>query len=97
MHAAALRLELRIPGVRSLKGKRRVIRALTARIAGTFPVAIGEVDHQDSWQRATLGVAFVSGEVGHVRSMIEAVRRLVLDDLEVELIEVGVGWLEESS
>lgn len=96
MHAAALRLELRIPGVRSLKGKRRVIRALTARLAG-FPVAIAEVGHQDDWQRATLGVAFVSGEVAQVRSMIEAVHRVVLDDLEVELIEKAVAWLEESA
>ncbi len=96
MHAAALRLELRIPGVRSLKGKRRVLRGLVSRIESRFPVAIAEVDHQDSWQRAALGVAFVSGEVGQIRSMIEAVHRLVLDEIEVELIEMGVAWLEES-
>jgi uncharacterized protein YlxP (DUF503 family) len=96
MHAAAVRLELRIPGVRSLKGKRRVIRALTARLVGTFPVAVAEVGHQDAWQRATLGVALVSGEVSHVRSIIDAIHRVVLDDLEVELIEMGVAWLEES-
>jgi uncharacterized protein YlxP (DUF503 family) len=96
MHAAAVRLELRIPGAGSLKGKRRVIKALISRIISTFPVAVAETGHQDAWQRATLGVAFVSGEVGQVRSMIDAVHRVVLDDLEVELIEMGVAWLEES-
>ena len=73
-----------------------MIRTLSARITGTFSVAVAETGHQGAWRRATLGVALVSGEVGQVRSMIDAVHRMVLDDLEVELIEMGVAWLEES-
>lgn len=95
MHAAAIRLELRVPGVRSLKGKRRVVKALAARLAAAFPVAVSEVGHQDVWQRATLGVALVAPQAAQLQQMIGAVQRLVLDEVETELIEMGVAYLEE--
>jgi uncharacterized protein YlxP (DUF503 family) len=97
MHAAAIRLELRIPAARSLKEKRRVIRALTARLTTTFPVAVGEVDHQDVWQRATLGVALVSAQASHLEQVIGAVQRMVLNEVETELLEMGIAYLEEET
>ena len=42
MHVASMRIELRIPGVRSLKGKRRVIKSITDRVGRSHPVAIAE-------------------------------------------------------
>ncbi|MDX1689747.1 MAG: DUF503 domain-containing protein [Acidimicrobiia bacterium] len=95
MHAAALRLELRIPGVASLKGKRRVLRGLTSAIDQAFNAGFAEVGRQDAWQFATVGVALVSGEHGQLESMIDAIHRLVLDFPEVELVELGVAYLEE--
>ncbi len=95
MHAAALRLELRIPAVRSLKAKRRVVKAVSSMLTTTFPVAVSEVDHQDHWQRATLGVALVSPQAGQLERLIHAVQRAMLDHGEVELIEMGVSYMEE--
>ena len=60
MHAAALRLDLRIRDARSLKEKRQVIKSVSAHVGRTFGVAVAEVDHQDLWNRATLGVAAVA-------------------------------------
>ena len=95
MHAVALRLELRLPEVGSLKEKRRILRALRSALEAAFPVALAEVDRQDDWQFATIGAALVSGEHGVLVSMIDAVQRLVLDFTEVELVEVGVTYMEE--
>jgi hypothetical protein len=95
MHAAALRLELRIPGVRSLKAKRSVLKAVSAMLSSTFPVAVSEVDHQDLWQRATLGVALVAPQAGQLERLIHAVQRTMLEHPDVELFEVGVAYLEE--
>ena len=95
MHAAALRLELRIPGVRSLKAKRSVLKAVSSMLTSTFPVAVSEVDHQDQWQRATLGVALVAPQAGQLERLIHAVQRSMLDHGEVELLEMGVAYLEE--
>jgi len=96
MHAAALRLEIRIPGVHSLKEKRGRIKALSAMLTQRFPVAVSEVDHQDQWQRATLGAALVAAGAGHLERVIHSVQRALLDHPDVELIEMGISYLEES-
>ena len=95
MYAAAVRLELRIPGVRSLKAKRRVLKGLSSMLTGKFPVVVSEVDHQDQWQRATLGVAAVAPQASQLERLIHTVQRTMLDHQDVELIEVGVAYLEE--
>jgi hypothetical protein len=71
------RIELHVPGSGSLKDKRAVIRSLKERIRARTHAAVAEVDHQDLWQRAALGVAVVSGEHGQVAEMLQAVRALV--------------------
>jgi hypothetical protein len=95
MHAAALRLELRIPGVRSLKAKRGVLKAVSSMLSTTFPAAVSEVDHQDHWQRATLGVALVAPQASQLERLIHAIQRTMLEHQDVELIEMGVSYLEE--
>ena len=95
MHAAALRLELRIPGARSLKDKRRILKAVQSGITRRFPVAVAEVDFQDQWRRATIGVAVVGGEAGHVRRLLHSVTQAVAGEPEVELLETAISYLEE--
>jgi uncharacterized protein YlxP (DUF503 family) len=53
-------IELYLAESGSLKSKRQVLRKLKDRIQGAFNVSVSEIDHQDLWQRATLGVAVVS-------------------------------------
>jgi uncharacterized protein YlxP (DUF503 family) len=57
-------IELHIPGNGSLKGKRRVVKSIIARVHNEFNVSIAEVGNQDLWQSATLGVACVSTKGG---------------------------------
>jgi uncharacterized protein YlxP (DUF503 family) len=57
-------IELHIPGNGSLKGKRRVVKSIIARVHNEFNVFIAEADNQDLWQSATLGVACVSTRRG---------------------------------
>lgn len=95
MHVASMRIELRIPGVRSLKGKRRVIKSITDRVGRSHPVAIAEVDHLDLWQRATLGVAVVSSSPGQVDRMLHALERELHDRDDVEVLARSIAYLEE--
>jgi len=66
-------IELHIPGNGSLKGKRRVIKSIIARIHNEFNVSIAEVDNQDLWQSATLGVACVSNGSNYVHGLLTKV------------------------
>lgn len=69
---ALLLIELRFPGVASLKGKRAELAPVKARLermGGT----VAEVDHQDRWQRATLAAAFVGSSPARVSAHADAV------------------------
>lgn len=63
-------LQLSIPDNHDLKGKRRVVQSLIAKTREQFNVAIAEVDAQDKWQVATLGLVAVSTEASYVHGLL---------------------------
>jgi uncharacterized protein YlxP (DUF503 family) len=88
MIVGVCRLTLRLPGKGSLKEKRAVVRSLTARLRSKFNVAVAEVDNNDLWQTATLGVTCVSNEALHARQMLEEVVAFVeRTRLDAELVD----------
>jgi len=93
MHAAALRIELRLSEVRSLKTKRAILRPVIRRLRA-MELSVSEVADQDSWQRATLGVAVVAPQAGRLDEVIAVVQRSLLDDPTIEVIEMDVTHLE---
>jgi uncharacterized protein YlxP (DUF503 family) len=93
-----MRLVLEIPGARSLKDKRQVVRSFKERVKSRLSVSIAEVDHHDKLQRATFGVAVVSGDagmceelLGRVTSMAGSLPDAILADRATELIPFGEG------
>jgi uncharacterized protein YlxP (DUF503 family) len=91
MFVGVVRIELHLPGISSLKGKRSIVRGLKDRIRQRVHAAVAEVDHQDLWQRATLGVAVISGESRQVGEMLQSVRDLVHGAPGAEVID----WQEQ--
>jgi len=73
-------MELHLPASHSLKAKRSIVNHVKERVRTRFNASIAEVGYQDTWQRATLGVAVVSGE-GHV---LDKVLRDILSMIERE-------------
>jgi len=55
-----LTIDLYLPGCRSLKEKRGLLRKLISRLQRDFNVSVAEVEKQDLHQSARLGVAVVS-------------------------------------
>jgi uncharacterized protein len=92
MPIGLLTLEIHIPDARSLKDKRQVIRSLKDRLRGQFNVAVAELDHQELWQRALVGVVSISGDAKHLEQSLQAVfaesERLLGRDLIGHEIEV---------
>lgn len=82
-------MDLRLPASGSLKAKRHVIKGLTGGIRAKFPVAIAEVDHQDLWQRATLGVSCISESAFHAERMLREIERFVSHEDRVEILDVA--------
>jgi uncharacterized protein YlxP (DUF503 family) len=73
MPIGLLTLELHIPDARSLKDKRQVLRSLKDRLRGHFNVAVAELDHQDTWQRALVGVVGICADAQHLQQSLQAV------------------------
>jgi uncharacterized protein YlxP (DUF503 family) len=71
------RVELCIPDNDSLKGKRQVLRSIKDKVRNKFNVSIAEVDGQDLWQQAILGISCVSTSVSHANEVLSKVINLI--------------------
>jgi len=81
-------IELYLPGSHSLKDKRSVVKSLTARLHHEFNVSCSEVDHQDVWQSAAIGVAVVSNDAACVQEvMSHVVSWIERNRPDVEVVE----------
>jgi uncharacterized protein YlxP (DUF503 family) len=92
MLAAVCRFDLRVPGVRSLKEKRHIVKALTGSLRARFNVSVAEVDHHDLWQRTAIGVSAVAPDGHQVRRIVGEVERHVASFPDVEVLDVTVGY-----
>ena len=85
-------VELHLPDVGSLKGKRHVLKGLKERVRARFEVSVAEVDHQDVWQRATLAVAYVSADA-HATEVVSKAMTFIEDNVEGRVLETFVEIL----
>ncbi len=87
-------LTLHIPESHSLKAKRRVIKSITARVRNQFNVSIAEVDANDVWQSAVLGIACVSKDAAYAHGLLERVVQTIsnsrfdadVSDYQIEIL-----------
>jgi uncharacterized protein YlxP (DUF503 family) len=86
-------VELHLPDVGSLKGKRHVLKGLKERVRARFEVSVAEVDHQDVWQRATLAVAYVSADARHATQVVSRAMDYIEDNVEGRVLETFVEIL----
>jgi len=94
MHVGVCTIELRLPGNDSLKGKRRILKSIIARVGQEFNVSIAEVEAQDIWQRAVLGVSGVSSSGEYVHGQMERVVEWIETNRpDVEVLEYQIELL----
>lgn len=87
-------ITLHLPDSHSLKEKRQIIKSIIARVRNQFEIAIAEVDENDRWQIAVLGVSCVSNSSQVASELLERVRRFIeetrpdvlLSNMESEII-----------
>lgn len=91
MPVGVLTLEIQIPYSHSLKEKRAVLLKVRDRLRGRFNVAVAELDHQDVWQRATLGIVSISDSQQYLEGLFQRVlaetERTLGDDVADHNIE----------
>ena len=87
MFIGMARFELFVPHSGSLKAKRQVLRPVVDRVRNKLNISIAEVDHQDLWQRAALGVTCVSPSIDQCRKLLaeaeKVIGRVTLEGAEI--------------
>jgi len=72
-----LKFRLHLRDCHSLKEKRRVIKSLKDQLSNKFNISVAEVDEQDEWQFAELGIAAVGTDTPFVHSVLSTVEGFV--------------------
>lgn len=91
MNLGVCRLRLRLPENQSLKGKRKVLQSVISRVRGKYNLAIAEVDDQDTWQLATLGMACVSNDAQQCNQVLSKVVEYISQSrLDLEILDYEI-------
>ena len=88
MTVAIARVTLFLGDSHSLKDKRMVLRRIKDRLQ-KFNVAVAELEHQDLWQRAGLGIVAISNTTLHVEQELAGAAE------EIERLEPGLTTRSE--
>jgi uncharacterized protein YlxP (DUF503 family) len=98
MFVGVARFVLQVPGARSLKDRRRVVKSLKDRLRARLPLSVAEVGDLERYQVATLAVSVVSNEAARCSQALSAAARMagttsdaVLADVATEIVSFGPG------
>ncbi len=94
MNVGVCKVKLRLPDNLSLKGKRQVVKSVTARLKNKFNVSVAEVEDNDLWQLATVGICFVSNDKRFTNEVLsKAVEFVVNNQGDFELLDYEIEIL----
>jgi uncharacterized protein YlxP (DUF503 family) len=92
MVVGIIKLELRIPGSRSLKAKRSVVKKVIERTRSRFNVSVAEVDKQDVYSLAVIGCAMAGSDQRYVNGaldkILDFVEGIAVADILSETVEI---------
>lgn len=91
INVGVCKIRLRLPENSSLKGKRSVIKSIIAQVKNKFNVSVAEVDDQDAWQIATLGVTCISNDSQHSNEVLSKVVNFVDSGrFDIEMLDYSI-------
>jgi uncharacterized protein len=94
VYVLAMRIDLHLGESRSLKAKRAVLKPIVEGLRRRFAVAVAEVDHEDAWQRAAIGVVTVANSAHHATDVIDEVERFISSTPGIQVLGADRHWLE---
>jgi uncharacterized protein len=93
MIVGTVEVDLNLPGVSSLKEKRRRLKSLLTRLQNKYNISIAEVAYNDDHRRAQLGAAVVSNQKVFTEQVIEKIIRSIDNEAEIVLVDYRVEIL----
>jgi len=93
MTVGICRLVLYLPESASLKNKRGVLEGLCTRVRRKFNVSISEIDANDLWQKAVLGVAIITNDTRYANRVLSKVVDFVEGDSRLEVLDYSMEMI----
>ena len=97
MVVAAAQITLFIPDNNSLKGKRKVVKSLIEKVRHRFEASVAEVEDNDLWQKATMGVALVGNDARLLTTRLDQINTFIENQHLAEIVDshVELCYLEK--
>ena len=90
MIVSMIQLIFEIPGVESIKDKRRIIRSVTDKLRSKFHMSAAEVDLQDSLSFGQIGGALVSNSKAFGESVLHKAFEMIENDIPVRIQDMVI-------
>ncbi|MCL2478096.1 MAG: DUF503 domain-containing protein [Treponema sp.] len=90
MIVSMIQLIFEIPGVESIKDKRKIIRSVKDKLLHRFHMSVAEVDLQDSLTFAQIGGALVSNSRSFGESVMQKAFEMIERDLPVRIQDMSI-------
>jgi uncharacterized protein YlxP (DUF503 family) len=96
MIVGACQIRLHLPASHSLKEKRKIVRSLVERLRARFNLSVAEIEEQDRWQLAVLGLTSASRDGTAAHALLQQAADFVEEqagdyvvlDVEIEIVPV---------
>ncbi len=87
-----LSLEIFLPYSHSLKEKRKVLNTLRDRFKKKFNIAFAELDYQEKWQRAKIGIITLNTQKSCVDRVLEKILEEAAQSLDGEILQSEICY-----
>ncbi len=84
------RVEIFLPGLNSLKSKRRIINSIKGKIRSKFNVGVSEIGFLDKWQRASIGIVAVSNDSKFLQSSLNKVLNQIKEFRDINILDWSI-------
>jgi uncharacterized protein YlxP (DUF503 family) len=81
-----------IYNAQSLKEKRAVLQRIISRLKQKFNVSVSEIDHQDVWQRTTLGIVAITSSKQATERELQNCLKMIDSFPEIERAVTNFEW-----
>ncbi len=84
------KVEIFLPGLNSLKSKRRVINSVKGKIRSKFNVGVSEIDFLDKWQRSLIGIVAVSNDSKFLQSSLNKIMDQIKEFRDINILDWSI-------
>ncbi len=93
MTVGLLTMDIRVPGSRSLKDKRRVIKSLKEQLRNRYNCSVAEIGYKEQWARAEIVAAVVGDDSQFVNTQLNEILRFASNKNGAEMLDCHIEMM----